>query len=168
MPHIYKDEKAYYQWLRSSIRRIWNRAPVKIEYKKSRRYKAPVGRNGKEVWVSDCELCGTQSRNCEVDHVEAGGSFKDWESFCEWSKRILWVSFQDIRELCKGCHEIVTLSQKNNISFESARTEKQIIAASKTAATQKAFLDQHYVLQGKNSDERKKQIRDILEKEVVD
>ena len=54
---------------------IWSRHPVKIEYKKSRRYKALLVLKVKR-WVSDCEICSCQSRTCEVDHITAGGSFK--------------------------------------------------------------------------------------------
>lgn len=123
----FKDEKAFLNWLRSQSRRIWSRHPTKLAYKQSRRYKAPVGRNNKDVWVSDCEICGCQSRNCEVDHLSAGGSFHDWDSYTLWLKRILWVSFEDIRELCPSCHSIVTYSQVNNLSWDEAVKYKKII-----------------------------------------
>lgn len=127
----WKDEKAYYNWLRGSIRRIWSRHPVKISYKQQRRYKAPVGRNGKEVWVSDCEMCGEQSRSCDVDHLHGGYGFTDWQSFTEWAKMILWVTYDDIRELCPECHAVVTLSQRLGISTEEARLVKKVIAMEK-------------------------------------
>lgn len=123
----WKDEKAYLNWLRGSIRRIWSRHPVKISYKQSRRYKAPVGKNGKEVWVSDCEVCGKQSRDCQVDHLRGGYGFTDWISFTEWAKMILWVGFDDIQEVCVECHEVITLSQRKGISFEQASYEKLVI-----------------------------------------
>lgn len=128
---VWKDEKAYLNWLRSQTRRIWSRHPVKIAYKQARRYKAPVGKNGKEVWVSDCELCGKQSRKCEVDHLIMGGCFRDWQSYTEWAKRILWVSFDDIRELCPDCHSTITHQQKTGLSFEEAKKDKELIAKMK-------------------------------------
>lgn len=138
---IWKDEKAYYTWLRGSVRRIWSKHPVKISYKQSKRYKAPVGVNGKEVWVIDCEICGEASRKTETDHIDGGYGFTDWESFCDWAKRILWVTFDDIRELCEECHSIVTLSQRKNITFEEAMTEKKVIAYAKEPTTrQKEIL----------------------------
>lgn len=123
----WKDEKAYLNWLRGSIRRIWSRHPVRIAYKQSLRYKAPVGKNGKEVWVCECELCGKQSRETQTDHIHGGYGFKDWDSFTEWARMILWVSFDDIRELCIECHEIVTLSQRKGISFDEAFAQKEAI-----------------------------------------
>lgn len=130
----WKDEKAYLNWLRGSIRRIWSRHPVKIAYKQQRRYKAPIGLKGKEVWCSDCEMCGKQSRTCEVDHLEGGYGFKDWQTFTEWVKMILWVTFDDIRELCEDCHSEVTLSQKLGISLIDAKVEKKVIAITKQSA----------------------------------
>lgn len=123
----WKDEKAYLNWLRGSIRRIWSRHPVRIAYKQSLRYKAPVGKNGKEVWVCECELCGKQSRETQTDHIHGGYGFKDWDSFTEWARMILWVSFDDIRELCIECHEIVTLSQRKGISFNESFANKEAI-----------------------------------------
>lgn len=131
VPHIWKDEKAYLNWLRGQVRRMWSRAPIKIEYKNSRRYKAPVGRNGREVWVSDCEICGCQARKTQVDHIDGGYGFTDWGSFLGWLDRILLIDFDDIRELCIPCHEIVTLSQRKEVSFEEAKIEKEVIAFTK-------------------------------------
>lgn len=135
------EGKKYFNWLRSQTRRIWSRHPTKIAYKQSRRYKAPVGKNGKEVWASDCEICGCQCRNCEVDHISPGGSFHDWESYTEWAKRILWVSFEDIRELCPECHAIVTYQQATGLSWEEAISRKKVIQKmNQTAKQQKDEL----------------------------
>jgi len=170
MPGVpWKDEKAYLNWLRGSIRRIWSRAPVKIAYKQSRRYKAPVGRNGKEVFVSDCEMCGKQCRDCDVDHLHGGYGFKDWQSFTEWAKMILWVTFDDIRELCPDCHGAVTLSQKLGIDIASAFVEKKVIEICKLKASeQDAFLAKHNVVCAKNAVARRNAIREILKEEMKD
>lgn len=130
----WKNEKAYLNWLRGSIRRIWSCHPVKISYKQQRRYKAPVGLKGKDVWVSDCEMCGKQARDCEVDHLQGGYGFQDWQTFADWAKMILWVTFEDIRELCPSCHSVVTLSQKLNIPIDKAKIEQQVIAICKMKA----------------------------------
>lgn len=158
----WKDEKAYYNWLRGSIRRIWSRHPVKISYKQQRRYKAPVGRNGKEVWVSDCEMCGEQSRSCDVDHLHGGYGFTDWQSFTEWAKMILWVTYEDIRELCPECHAAVTLSQRLGIPVEEARLVKVVIQMEKDK-TLKKFLDDHGVVC--KATERREKALEILKGE---
>lgn len=142
VPHIWKNDKAFHSWLRSQIRRIWSKHPLKLEYKKSRRYKAPVGRNSQEVWVSNCELCGKQSRETEIDHLEGGHGFTDWDSFCKWAKRILYVTYDDVRELCIDCHAIITHSQKTGLSFEKAKLDKErIMLLKQPVEVKKAFLE---------------------------
>ena len=160
----FKNETAWWNWLRGSIRRIWSRSPVKIAYKQSRRYKAPVGKNGKEVFVSDCEMCGKQSRNCEVDHLGGGKGFYDWETFVEWQKRILLVSFDDIQELCKECHSAVSHAQKTGLSLEEARIDKKAIELVKTRKD-KAWLLEHGLKPASNAATRRQQIIDYLSKE---
>ena len=160
----FKNETAWWNWLRGSVRRIWSRSPVKIAYKQSRRYKAPVGKNGKEVFVSDCEMCGKQSRNCEVDHLEGGKGFHDWETFVEWQKRILLVSFDDIRELCQECHSAVSHAQKTGLSLEDAIIDKTAIELVKTKKD-RAWLLEHGLKPASNATMRRGQIINYLSKE---
>lgn len=129
----WKNEKAFFNWLRSQTRRIWSRHPVKISYKQGRRYKAPIGKNGREVWACRCEMCGKEvaSGSAEIDHIAAGGSFYDWESYTEWAKRILWVSHDDIRELCQDCHSTVSHAQRTGLTLEEAHKDKKLIALTK-------------------------------------
>ena len=160
----WKDEKAYLNWLRGSIRRIWSRHPVKISYKQNRRYKAPAGKNGKEVWVSDCEICGKQSRDCQVDHLHGGYGFTDWTSFTEWAKMILWVGFDDIQEVCVECHEAVTLSQRKGISFEEASYEKIAIDLEKKKLTI-SWLESKGIKPASNAAKRRQQVIGRLKEE---
>lgn len=161
----WKDEKAYLNWLRSSIRRIWSKHPVKIEYKKSLRYKAPVGRGGKEVFVIDCEMCGKQSRDTQTDHLHGGYGFTDWKSFTEWAKMILWVTFEDIRELCPDCHSTVTLSQRLGISVEEAGVYKEVISIMKSKKD-KEWLKERGVIPASSQAKRRQQIESILMEEL--
>lgn len=156
-PQVWKDEKAYLNWLRSSIRRIWSRHPVKIAYKQKRRYKAPVGLRGKEVWVSDCELCGKQARDCEVDHLSGGFGFTDWTSFTEWARMILWVGFDSIRELCPECHSVITHQQKTGLSFEEAKATKTAIDICKKKVDKQWLLD-HNLVPASSAAKRREQI----------
>jgi hypothetical protein len=128
-----------------------------------RRYKAPVGVNDKEVWVSDCEICGKQTRKTEIDHIVEGGSFQDWQSYTEWSKRILWVTFEDIRELCVDCHAAITLSQRKGISFSDAVIEKATIAICN--GDDKAWLIAKGHVPESNAKKRRDQIRKIIKEE---
>ena len=160
----WKDEKAYLNWLRGSIRRIWSRHPVKIAYKQSRRYKAPVGRNGKGVFVSDCEVCGKQSRDCQVDHLRGGYGFTDWNSFTDWARMILWVGFDDIQEVCVECHEVINLGQRMGVSLEIASYHKIAIDLQKKKLD-KEWLASKGVVAAKTKDARREQIVELLREE---
>lgn len=162
VPKLWKDEKAFLQWLRGAARRLWSRHPLKIEYKKQRRYKAPVGRNGKEVWVSDCEMCeAKECRKTEIDHIEQAGSTLTIEQWKEWMVRLLLVDFDDIQELCLECHGVVNLSQKLGCSIEEARVHKQIIEICKEKKD-KEYLKKCGVEPEKNAKLRRKQLEKLL------
>lgn len=161
IPNVWKNEAAFRTWLRGSVRRIWSRHPIKIEYKNSRRYKAPVGRYGKDVWVSDCEICGKQSRDTEVDHIHGGKGWNSWDEFCVWMYGLLYVTFADIRELCKECHAIVTHSQKLGCSFEEAKVDKEAISIQNTGKD-KEWLKGHGIVPDKRKEQRKEQIKNVM------
>lgn len=152
---VWKTEKDFLNWLRSQTRRIWSRHPVKISYKMSRRYKAPIGIKGKDVWACKCEMCGKEVRSsdAEIDHITAGGSFRNWEEYTQWAKRILWVTWEDLRELCTDCHQAVTLSQKLGVSFEIAEATKKAIQL------EKAKTDKAYILEKGETPERNAKLR---------
>jgi len=102
-----------------------------------------------------------RSSDAEIDHITAGGSFTDWEEYTQWAKRILWVTWEDLRELCKDCHEAVTLSQKLGVDIETARITKKAIVLEK-AKTDKAFIIECGKLPAKNAKERRKQLIILL------
>lgn len=132
-------EKEFLNWLRSNTRRIWSRHPTKNAYKASKVFKAPLGKKTKKnpegmVNAYKCEICqgNFRANDTEVDHLIAGGSFSTWEEYTEWARRILWVSFDELRVLCKtGCHAAVTYAQRHNMTFKEARATKLAIEATK-------------------------------------
>lgn len=159
----WKTEKDFMNWLRSQTRRIWARHPTKISYKSARRFKAPIGVNGKEVWACNCEMCGKLVRSSEtqIDHIVMGGSFSDWKTYTEWARRILWVTAEDIRELCLECHTTVNHMQKTGLSFDEAKIEKQAIQIENTEDTKEWLLSKG-IQPASNAKLRRKQIIDYL------
>lgn len=162
----WKNEKDFMNWLRSQTRRIWSRHPVKISYKQKRRFKAPIGVNGKDVWACNCEMCRKLVRSSEtqIDHIVMGGSFSSWETYTEWARRILWVTPDDIRELCVDCHTIVNHMQKTGLDYNGAKIEKKTIEIIK-AKEDKSFLESKGIIPASNAKLRRQQIIDILTKE---
>lgn len=111
-----------------------------------------------------CRLWWPPSK-LEVDHIYGGVGFDNYDEFLEWQKRILFVSFDDIRELCKICHADVTLSQKLGCTLEEVPKERERIEFGKLKATkQNEALIMLGIKQGKNSAERTALFNDYLEK----
>lgn len=132
VPEVWKDERAFCQWLRSQSRRMWTRHPVKNNYVKARM--VPVAAvpsaqlaetpHSRTKSLCKCEMCGLYfPRNkIEVDHIVQAGSFLsvgDWQGFLQ---RLMVVGYSDIRILCKAtCHANVTMSQRFHCSLEEAK-----------------------------------------------
>lgn len=126
VPDLWKNEKAYCNWLRGQIRRMWSRHPVKTGYIKQRPtitramafsgvYKLGtlnLSANTKKLYC--CEMCEMwfPAGKMEVDHLNGGEGFSTYEEFLGWQKRVLFVGFEDLRHICKACHLTVTLSQR--------------------------------------------------------
>lgn len=134
VPHIWKDEKAYLNWMRSQIRRIWSRHPIKTSYIKAREVKVeyaltrpvlyPIAHklSGNTKTVCRCEMCNFYfaKGKMEVDHIAGGEGFSDYAGFLEWQKRMLFLGYEDIQHLCKPCHQLVSTSQRFNCSIADA------------------------------------------------
>lgn len=161
----WKSEKDFMNWLRSQTRRIWSRHPVKISYKIARRFKAPIGVNGKDVWACNCEMCGKLVRSSEtqIDHIVMGGSFSDWKTYTEWARRILWVTADDIRELCVDCHSVVNHMQKTGKSYEESIIEKKVIDIIKQKKDKQVLSDAG-ITPASNATKRREQLVALLSK----
>lgn len=164
VPHIWKDEAAYCNWMRGQIRRMWSRHPIKVEYIKNRR--VPISKVGAAIreqyprakYVCPCEMCHNwfPQSHMEVDHLHGGEGFRTYDEFLVWQKTMLFLGFNDIQHLCKPCHAKVTLSQKLGVPLSEVPLHQERIAFDKLAATTQARKLQHLGLpEGKNAAERK-------------
>ena len=124
VPEVWKDEQAFLNWMRSQTRRVWSRHPIKVEYVKRRQITVERAKefgvefghclHPRTKTVCRCEHCHLwfAKNQMEVDHIEGGTGFDDYESFLQWQKRMLFVDFGGIQHLCKKCHHKVTMTQK--------------------------------------------------------
>jgi hypothetical protein len=139
---IWKTHSAFMSYLRGGVRlALWKRHPVKIEFKKSKRFKiessvkAKEGQPPKMVWGGECEICKGHFREAflDVDHKsEKGCSLKDMDDIQNFVEHITIVTFDDLRLLCKDCHTVVNHQQKTGYSFEKAKKDKEFIEIEKT------------------------------------
>ena len=164
VPDVWKDERAYCNWLRSQIRRAWSRHPIKTTYVKNRR--VPKSKMAKAItskfsanakFFCDCEMCGKWQPQSymEVDHIHGGTGFSTYEGFLVWQKTMLFLGFEDIQHLCKPCHADVTLSQKLGCTLEEVPMQRERIDFGKLKAKgQIAKLKKLGLPEGRNSDIR--------------
>ena len=151
LPLVWKTEAEYFQWLRGQMRKAWSRHPIKIEFMKSKRVKAPIGKRidkltglPKEVWAQTCVQCKLQhpQTNTEVDHIMRAGSFRNWQECEAWLMGLMQINFSELQILCKPCHKIKSYAETAGCSFEDAAAAKKAIAWMKanTPAQQTKFL----------------------------
>ncbi len=137
-PDVWKTKAAFFQWMRGQMRKAWSRHPVKVSYMHNHRQRVPLGRVTEKnpkglVWGCECEHCHQlfKQPDCEVDHIEAAGSFKGWEDFEAWMMKLMHINWNSIRVVCKECHRIISYAERMKLTFSEARIAKQAIAFSK-------------------------------------
>jgi len=138
-PDVWKTKPAFFQWVRGQMRRAWARHPVKVSYMHNHRERVPLGKKTVKnpkglVWGCRCEHCNNlfKQTECEVDHIEQAGSFKDWGDLEKWMVKLMHINWGSIRVVCKTCHRIKSYAERTGMTFEEAKLEKEVIAFTKT------------------------------------
>ena len=168
-PDLWKDETAFMsKFCRSGIRKIWSRHPIKHRYCASRETHTveeaeemdlPIGctlhPNVKKL--RSCELCAQwfPVGKLVVDHLDGGYGFKTKDEMIAWMTRQLWVGFDDIREICKPCHELVNTMQRYGCTWEEAPLyQKFADFKQKKAGPQRKLLSKLGLPDGSNAEKR--------------
>ena len=128
------SEKKICTQIRSAIRGVWMRHPVKLSYLYSHTYpdKNPATRT---KWLCDCQMCGKafKQSDIQIDHKKGEHSLLTLEDVVPFATSILGVTHKDLQCLCIPCHEARTYSERYNMSIEDAFAEKGVIAKLKQA-----------------------------------
>lgn len=132
MSHVWKTESSFVSWLRGGIRRIWAKHPVKLDFIKQNRVKIPnPNPNGrvKTVWGGKCALTGGYFvlNELECDHKVGNISLKSVEDIQSFVEGVLLVTADDLQLVSKEAHKIKSYAEKQGISFEEAKIEKEVI-----------------------------------------
>lgn len=137
-----KSEKIFLNWLRSAMRRVWVKHPVRLQMLQDARFKAPSA-TGRMIFQVRCAHCGKVFKmdDVEVNHKEQVGKDLTFDTFGDYCYKLLVVSPEELEILCKVCHGIVTYSERSGMSMRDSAIEKKVIKfKSKTAEQQKAGL----------------------------
>lgn len=100
---------------------------------------------------------------CQVDHKNPAGSLTKTEDIQGFVERLLYVTEDDLRLVCKDCNSALALSDKQGISYEEAMRTKQVIAMEKDK-TLKGWLEERGVVC--KATERRARALEILKEEL--
>ena len=160
-PHIWATESAYMSWLRGGIRRyLWSKNPVKLEFIKQNRVKIPNPNpkgKVKEVWGGVCALTGNifPIGDMEVDHKEGNHSLKTLDDLVPFVKGIVMITLDDLQLVSKEAHKIKSYAEKQGISFEEAKIEKEVIEIIKQKKDKSYCVEHNLVVESTQAFRRK-------------
>lgn len=127
-PTIWKNQTAFFTYLRGNLRLLWSRYPAKLEWKKTQLVEPPKGYTGRAKKLGKCHYCEEMfaASHLEVDHVVQAGTCNSWETAKEFLYKLLdcndnWVL------ACKPCHKTKSFAERKGVSFEEAQAEKKAI-----------------------------------------
>lgn len=168
----WKNSTAFFTYLRGCLRRAWSSNPIKHGLIKKYREQIPNPnpRGKKEtVWGFTCTMCHAKFplSVCNVDHIVPAGSLQKTEDIQGFVERLLYVTEQDLRLVCKKCNNTLALGQRLGVSFEEAKIEATIIDMLKNKAKTLAFLKERGYdgVAVSNEAKRRALLREILKGE---
>jgi hypothetical protein len=123
------SEKKQCEMIRSALRKTWMRSPI-------RKLKIELARipdmdpNTRTKWLCECEICNKKNRmdQVQVDHKVGEHKFTMFADTLIYAVSILDVELDDLQVLCIPCHDIKTYAERNGITFDEAKIEKEIIS----------------------------------------
>ncbi|QVW53883.1 HNH endonuclease [Acinetobacter phage TaPaz] len=137
-PEFWKTKSSYMSYIRGGVRQgLWNRNKIKLLKIKNNRVQIPnPNPKGKKetVWGGECEVCKNlfPTASLQVDHIrDKGSSLKNFSDVSKFIEDMILITEDDLRIVCKSCHEIISHSQKKDCSFEEARVQKEFIEIKK-------------------------------------
>lgn len=156
----------FMSYLRGCLRKAWSNNPIKITVlnKKRKQIKNPNPKGKRDfVWGFDCEMCHKEFviANGQVDHIIPAGSLREISDIQGFVERLLCVTEEDLRLVCKGCNSALAMSDRSGLSFEDSVIEKEVIAIC-SAKQDKEWLIARGIKPESNAAKRKIQVRQEL------
>lgn len=168
----WKNSVVFFTYLRGCLRKCWSNNPIKHNLIKKMRYQIPNPNprgNKKTVWGFDCQMCKGRFpiSQGQVDHIEPAGSLQKTEDIQGFVERLLYVTEDDLRLICKSCNSALAYADKHGISYESAMVEKFAISLVKDKKDV-AWIKEKGYTPATSSAKRRLQIVEILKRESED
>lgn len=164
----WKNSVAFYTYLRGCLRSAWSRNPIKHNLLKKKRYQIPnPNKAGKKATVfgAECAMCGGEFplSQIQVDHIHAAGSLQKKEDIQGFVERLLFVTEDDLRLVCKGCNACLAYSDKHKVSFNEAVIVKKVIQMEKDK-TLVDWLISKDITPEKSASKRRRQAEEEMKK----
>ena len=165
----WKNSVAFFTYLRGCLRKAWSSSPIKHNLIKKKRKQIPnPNPNGKKstVFGFTCELCsGTfVLKDGQVDHKTPAGSLQRTEDIQGFVERLLYVTEEDLRLICRGCNSALAYADKQGITFEQALIEKSIIKLMKEKSDRQ-WLEERGIVPQSTQAKRREQIKQKMTEE---
>lgn len=168
----WRNSVAFFTYLRGCLRKAWSTNPCKLNVIKKKRKQIPNPNpkgNKATVWGFTCELCNNDYvlKMGQVDHITPAGSLQKTEDIQGFVERLLYITEDDLRLVCKGCNSAMVIADKQGISYDLAILEQKVIQLCKLKASQQdAWLKERNITCAKNASARRDAIRECLKKEM--
>jgi len=139
------DEKRYWVFIRSLLRKGWNKYPVKYQAMKNARRLIPKNRQKKgsrQRYEYQCKFCEKWFPMTQVntDHIYPCGELACFEHLPKFVRNLL-CEIKETQILCKDCHGIKTYMERYHVSWKVAAWKKELAQFSKLPAEkQNEFL----------------------------
>ena len=114
-------EKYICDTLRSCVRKVWMRHPVKL-LALDLATEPDMNPDTRTTWKVKCAKCNDyhKKNNVEVDHIRGEHSLKTLDDLVPFALSILNVTTDDLQVLCKRHHRIKTYAERWGYSEEGA------------------------------------------------
>lgn len=144
-PHIWETESQFWVWMRGSLRRgLWEKYPVKLEFKNEAVSLPPEGYTGRCKSGKECALSGVWAgkSKLQVDHIEGNVSLKSWADVLPFILHMVTVK-DNMQLVTPEAHKIKSHAEKQGLTYQEADVDKAAIAwaaKNKGADKQKALM----------------------------
>lgn len=107
------SEARYFGFIRSGLRRMSARWPVKYQVMEESRRKY-TGGDKRTKWEYQCAHCKGwfKGKDIQVDHIVPAGSLKTFEDLPKFVST-LFCEKENLQTLCTSCHNIKTQEERN-------------------------------------------------------
>lgn len=163
-------ESSYFTYIRGCLRRAWNNNPIKIQLLKEQRKQIPnPNPKGKKstVWGATCSICKQDfvMKDIQVDHIVPAGKLQKIEDIQGFVERLLCITKDDLRIVCRHCNSVLAYAERQGISLEDAILEKEAIRIVKEKKDKEFFIERELPVPSKVA-ERRANICRILAEEA--